>query len=49
MNILKLTNRPKNKLVQKVIEVEAMREYSKGILREPRLKRIRLDKTEGDF
>ena len=32
-----------------IIEVEAMKESSKGLLREPRFKRIRLDKTEGDF
>ncbi len=35
--------------IGKIIEVEAMRESSKGLLREPRFKRIRLDKTEGDF
>jgi DNA ligase-1 len=33
----------------KIVQVDAMCESSKGLLREPRFKGIRTDKTEGDF
>lgn len=36
-------------IIGKVVQVDAMCESSKGLLREPRFKGIRLDKTEGDF
>lgn len=36
-------------ILGKIVQVDAMRESSKGLLREPRFKGIRYDKTEGDF
>ena len=36
-------------IIGKVIEVKAMKKSSKGDLREARFKRIRNDKTKGDF
>lgn len=36
-------------IIGKVIEVKAMKESAKGVLREPRCKCIRYDKTEGDY
>jgi len=37
------------KILGKIVQVDAMCESSKGVLREPRFKGIRYDKTEGDF
>lgn len=36
-------------ILGQIVEVEAMKESSKGLLREPRFKSVRFDKTEGDF
>jgi DNA ligase-1 len=36
-------------IVGSIVQVDAMCESSKGLLREPRFKGIRFDKTEGDF
>lgn len=38
-----------SKIIGKVVQVDAMCESSKGLLREPRFKGIRHDKTKGDF
>ena len=38
-----------DEIIGKVVQVDAMCESSKGLLREPRFKGIRIDKTEGDF
>lgn len=39
----------KSKIVGKVVEVEAMKDSSKGVLREPRFISVRHDKVKGDF
>lgn len=36
-------------IIGKIVQVDAMCESAKGLLREPRFKAIRFDKTEGDF
>lgn len=38
-----------DEVVGKIVQIDAMSESTKGVLREPRFKGIRLDKTEGDF
>lgn len=38
-----------DKIIGKIVQVDAMCESAKGLLREPRFKGIRYDKTEGDF
>ena len=38
----------KSKIIGKVVEVEAMKDSSKGVLREPRVKYVRYDKVKGD-
>lgn len=38
-----------NEIVGKIVQIDAMAESTKGVLREPRFKGIRHDKTEGDF
>ena len=39
----------KNLIVGKIVQVDAMDESTKGVLREPRFKGIRHDKQQGDF
>ena len=36
-------------IIGKIVQVDAMKESSKGLLREPRFKGIRFDKLEGDY
>lgn len=38
-----------DEIVGKIVQIDAMSESTKGVLREPRFKGIRTDKTEGDF
>lgn len=38
-----------DEVVGKIVQIDAMTESTKGVLREPRFKGIRHDKTEGDF
>lgn len=38
-----------DEIVGKIVQIDAMTESTKGVLREPRFKGIRHDKTEGDF
>lgn len=38
-----------DEIIGKIVQIDAMAESTKGVLREPRFKGIRHDKTEGDF